>query len=135
MGVGAKLSSRSGARAWYPSGPRLDGKRSSDENYISEPTKAVDLNPQPDNYLINDVLELHGYLIVKLTYPNCTNYEGKKILVFKDTTAIDLLKQKLIDPHFFNDKKFRSPIARFVPTDEGWSMAIIFVEGMKKAAL
>lgn len=29
-------------------------------------------------------------------------------------------------------KKFKSPIARFVPTDEGWDMAITFVEAMYK---
>ena len=53
--------------------------------------------------------------------------KGKKILVFENITMIDLVNQKLIDPHFFPAKsKYKSPIARFEPTDRGWNMAIEF---------
>ena len=80
-------------------------------------------NPDPNNFKVMQVEEIGQFLIMKIVYPDCTNYEGQKILVFKGVKIIDLLNQRLIDPHFFQDKKCASPIARFVPTIEGWNMA------------
>jgi hypothetical protein len=62
-------------------------------------------------------------LIVFINYPDCKNYEGNKILLYEDTTLYDLYEQGSIDPHFSDNKDFRSPIARFEPTDRGWDMA------------
>ena len=84
-------------------------------------------NPKPDNYKIVKYEQIKDYLIVKIKYLDCTNYEGLKILVFKSTIE-KLLKQKLIDPHFSENKKFISPIARFEPTKEGWNNSIKFVK-------
>jgi hypothetical protein len=88
-------------------------------------------NPNPSNYKILQALQVDGFLILKIHYPDCTNFEGQKILVFQDTTAVDLLNQRVIDPHFSQDKKNKSPIARFVPTDDGWGMAQAFVGAMR----
>jgi hypothetical protein len=91
-------------------------------------------NPDPNNYQLVKAEEKNGYLVVMIKYPDCTNYEGNKILVFKNLTLLQLVNQKLIDPHFFPaDKKFQSPVARFVPTDEGWNMALALVEVLAKA--
>jgi len=124
-------------RAYYPSGPWIDGIRppeavvSRDEPRTKpSPTKPEPPNPDPLNYRVEQA-EQHGeYLLVKIHYPDCTNYEGNKILVFKGVTPIDLLKQRAIDPHFFQHKDVASPVARFVPTDEGWAMAWKFVKAM-----
>lgn len=83
-------------------------------------------NPRPDNYKILDYIEIQEYLVIKIQYLDCINYEGIKILLFK-CKLNDLKKQKLIDPHFSNNKKFISPIARFEPTIDGYRNAIKYV--------
>lgn len=50
----------------------------------------------------------------------------KKRLVFENCTLEDLMEQKLIDPHFSENKNFHSPIARFEPTEKGWENAVKF---------
>lgn len=72
------------------------------------------------------------FLIVKIHYPNCTNFEGNKILVFRDCTLQDLEEQVAIDPHFSDSKKYHHPIARFVPTEAGLRMAERFVRAMER---
>jgi hypothetical protein len=80
-------------------------------------------SPNPNNYDIIGHLESNGWLLIKIKYLDCTNYEGMKILLFKDVTVMDLLKQKSIDPHFSENKKYKSPFARFEPTESGWFAA------------
>jgi hypothetical protein len=91
-----------------------------EETYNSPKYKG---NPDPANYKIINHKQINEYLIVQLNYPNCTNFEGEKILVFKDVTFEQLKKQKLIDPHFSNNENYFHPIARFIPTEDGWHMA------------
>jgi len=85
-------------------------------------------NPDPDNYKIIRTHKRGNLLILKIKYLDCTNYEGEKILVFANTSLDKLLKQKRIDPHFCDSDKFISPIARFIPDEEGWNMAEKFAE-------
>lgn len=80
-------------------------------------------NPDSSRYRIDTFKKIDKFLIVWIVYPNCTNYEGQKILVYQNIEMRDLLNQKLVDPHFSNNTKYHSPIARFVPTNEGWEMA------------
>ena len=89
-------------------------------------------NPDPYNFVVQDAEQVGPWLVLKVKYPDCVNFEGVKILVFADTTPIDLLKQgKFLDPHFFeNQSKVRSPVARFVPTQHGWEMAVRFARMM-----
>lgn len=121
-------------RAYYPSGPWINGIRPPDYNSSSseKPKKKKRKlpNPDPGNYKIVQVQEIEQFLVIRLNYPDCTNYEGNKILVFRDVTLVDLMNQRLIDPHFFQDSKYKSPIARFVPTEEGWKMAQAFCKMM-----
>ena len=65
-----------------------------------------------------------------INYPDCINYEGNKILVFEGINYIKLYSQGSIDPHFSNNENFHSPIARFEPTDKGWSMAVKLCENL-----
>lgn len=77
-----------------------------------------DPNPKPDNYQIIQSWKIGKFTIIQLKYPDCTNYEGIKILVFK-ASLLDIINQKKIDPHFSDNKTYISPIARFAPTHTG----------------
>lgn len=85
-------------------------------------------NPDPSNYEVRRYKSLNGHLLIEINYPDCTNYEGNKILLYKNTTLVDLMNQKHLDPHFSENKKFKSPFARFEPTPAGWRIGL---EGLK----
>ena len=86
-------------------------------------------NPDPQEFTITSV-EQHGYyLICRVTYQDCTNYEGRKILVFRGVTEQQLRQSKELDPHFCGDGHV-SPVARFVPTPEGLRMARTLVKAL-----
>jgi hypothetical protein len=118
MGLRIGLSSNKECRAYYPSGPKIGVTTKTPESKKKLP------NPDPNNCEIIQAQEVGKCLIIKINYPDCTTYEGNKILLFRDITLIDLVNQRYIDPHFFEDKNIKAPIARFVPTDEGWGMAV-----------
>lgn len=80
--------------------------------------------PNPKVFNFVDATQVGEYLVAKILYPNCTNYEGIKILLYK-TQLLDLVKQANIDPHFSNKKGYISPIARFEPTNDGWTMGLM----------
>ena len=93
-----------------------------------------DINPNPSNYIILDKIEYENKLtILKIQYPNCINFEGIKILVF-NKPLIDIINQKLIDPHFSDNNKYISPIARFEPTSYGWNTAKTLCEYLIKSS-
>jgi hypothetical protein len=77
-------------------------------------------NPDPSNYEIMASVQSDTYLLILIRYPDCKNYEGRKVLLYKGATVAKLKAQKLIDPHFSDNPKFLSPLARFAPTEEGW---------------
>jgi len=80
------------------------------------------INPDPKNFKILDIEEIGNYVIAKIRYPNCTNYEGNKILVFHGRSKTDILAMYTIDPHFC-DNCDNGLIARFAPTKAGWNLA------------
>ena len=80
-------------------------------------------NPDPKNFNIIEAYEGQAGTALRVEYPDCTNYEGVKILVFREVRLSRLRKRKTLDPHFC-DKGFHvSPFARFEPTDLGWEVA------------
>lgn len=83
-------------------------------------TPGVLPNPNPLRFSIKTGLMYGNYTLVKVNYPDCTNYEGNKILLYKGVDLKTLKKQKYLDPHFSNNENFFSPIARFEPTEFGW---------------
>lgn len=89
-------------------------------------------NPNPACYQILDHEMIGDWLLVKIKYPDCTNYEGNKILVYKNVGLGELEIQGLIDPHFSDRKDYRSPVARFEPTSQGWQMARKFAATMMR---
>lgn len=105
------------------------GSRSSYDRYTvpvrNTYTEPVLPNPNPTNYKIIRCIERSTGLLLELKYPDCTNYEGRKILLYaRGTKLLDIVNQGSIDPHFSNSKKFKSPIARFEPTTAGWQMGL-----------
>lgn len=88
-------------------------------------------NPDPTNWKRIRDLRIGRNLVIWLNYPDCKNYEGDKILVFEKCGWSDLVKQKKIDPHFSTNKNFKSPIARFEPSERGWDWAVNFATTIK----
>lgn len=109
------------------------GRSRSTYERCDKPSKQTNpRNPDPHKYEIIDSISINNFLIVIIKYPNCTNYEGKKILVYRNCTIEQLKNQaEGIDPHFCRKKYPKSPIARFEPTKEGAKMAVFFVQNYK----
>ena len=86
-------------------------------------------NPDPSNFKILWSKQIGEFCILHVNYPDSTNYEGTKILVYRADLR-EILKQKTLDPHFSESEQFLSPIARFVPTQEGSELSQRFCEAM-----
>lgn len=81
-------------------------------------------NPDPKNFRIIKAYEGVSGVALRVEYPDCTNYEGVKILLFREVSLKRLLKRKTLDPHFCDKGFHKSPFARFEPTDFGWNIAV-----------
>ena len=79
-------------------------------------------NPDPKNFEVINTLEDGDFLLVKIKYPDCTNYEGMKILLYFGVPLEKFRRLKKIDPHFCLE--CISPVARFEPTNNGWDLAL-----------
>lgn len=79
-------------------------------------------NPDPRNFELLQVVQVDDFVIALVSYPDCKNYEGEKILVFEDTTKERIQAALELDPHFCDDNHL-SPVARFKPTKAGWNRA------------
>lgn len=92
----------------------------------SSPYAEQNSNPDPSNYKILDYCVIKNNLLLVIKYPNCTNYEGLKLLLYKNINSIKLLlnlTDNKLDPHFFESTI--SPFARFKPDAEGVAAAKI----------
>lgn len=89
--------------------------RSSGSSWVSNP-----LNPNPSNFRILDLDLVGKYIIATVYYPNCTNYEGRKVIVFKNMSTSDIRNLRSLDPHFLENGNI---VARFAPTSEGYALA------------
>ena len=107
-------------------GLSLMGRGSFGDSYKTEPR-----NPNPALFKL---LQVEGFMgaeggvpvtVAQIKYPNCTNYEGNKVLVFRGLTPKQVRGFIKIDPHFTESSKV---FARFAPTDLGWDMAIKFAQ-------
>lgn len=87
------------------------------------PQKPLAPNPDPANFTIEKTWNCGRILVALLKYPDSTNFEGKKIMVYADLKDSELRSMARIDPHFHNVNRRFSPIARFVPTGFGLEAA------------
>lgn len=115
-----------GLRVYKPSNSQIDMGNS---KRCPNTEKEVDSpNPNPTNYQIIKSEQVGHALIVMIQYPDCTNYEGKKICVFRCTLE-ELMNQKAIDPHFSdNNDDQHYPYARLKPTKYGWELAFLIAD-------
>ena len=97
------------------------------ENY--KKLEPDNVNPDPKKFRIISTFEVERFLLARVVYPNCTNYEGEKLIVFKDLQKKHLMEMNVLDPHFFPDNNI---IARFKPDDEGFRLACKFLESMAR---
>jgi hypothetical protein len=87
-------------------------------------------NPNPRRFAIKAATQIGRYVVAKIHYPDCTNYGGDKVCVFRDATAGQIESLSVIDPHFFEGDRPDVPVARFKPDDDGLRMAVTFCEMM-----
>jgi hypothetical protein len=85
-------------------------------------------DPDPELFKICEIEQRGDFVIAKIRYPNCTNFDGLKVLVWRNRTVEEIKKMVLIDPHFLEEDL--SLIARFMPMT-GMKMARKFVESMR----
>lgn len=92
--------------------------------------KEVYYSPSPalENYTIVNHQQFGQNLVVKIKYKDVPNYEGNKIMVYRNCDIEALKEQKLIDPHFSENEEKHSPFARFEPTLHGWKIACIVAQ-------
>jgi hypothetical protein len=100
---------------------------SSYDNYGGNTPIVQPPNPDPAKFKILWKKQYGELCILHVKYEGCTSFEGTKILVYKALLK-DVLNQETLDPHFSESEKFLSPIARFVPTQEGSEMSQRFCE-------
>jgi hypothetical protein len=93
------------------------GSRSVHDGYVAN----SDIEPNPRLFNIIKWKSRGNFSLVKINYPNCTNYEGMKICLYNYHIS-KVLETKLLDPHF--SEKGISPFARFEPTTEGWNAGL-----------
>lgn len=86
-----------------------------------EELKVSKYDPNPSSFIIKRHIEQYGHTIIWINYPNCKNYEGDKIILFKNTTFQQIEALTEIDPHFTELDTIK-PFARFEPTKEGWKI-------------
>lgn len=84
--------------------------------------------PNPKIFQIVELKEFGCFVIGKIKYPDCLNFEGTKILIWKDTNIESIRNLDVIDPHFSNS--VLSPFVRFKPTQGGYNAAMEFVRTM-----
>jgi len=87
----------------------------------------VNSTPDPTRFTLVKQRIVNGYPILWVHYSDVENYEGNKILMYEKNFDLRRLKNR-IDPHFF--ELGDSPIARFVPTEEGYNMAITIAKNL-----
>lgn len=93
---------------------------SSGESYTTDSR-----NPNPLNYEIQWCLAQGDFLLARVKYFGCTNYEGDKLLLFFEMTEKELRALRELDPHFTEKSKL---IGRFKPDAGGEALAMWLIK-------
>ncbi|USN13938.1 hypothetical protein PAPPERLAPAPP_02650 [Brevundimonas phage vB_BpoS-Papperlapapp] len=83
-------------------------------------------NPVATNFRLIQQLRVGAFVLVEVQYPDASNYEGRKIMLFQADCfeAVVARNRGVVDPHFSESVDFLSPIARFRPNAAGWAMGL-----------
>lgn len=79
-------------------------------------------DPDPFRFMVLKSFSEGGFTLAEILYHGCTNYEGKKVLLFRKDIG-SLVTLDSLDPHFLEDDA-NGLLARFVPTAEGWELGL-----------
>ena len=95
----------------------------------AEERPSLPVEPKPHKFSIIKIEQIKNNVVALIHYDGCTNYEGRKVLVYSGI-GLDVVKTaKSLDPHFCKYCKL-SPFARFEPTMRGWLMALSVAESL-----
>lgn len=94
--------------------------------------------PDAERFEVVEVEPVGSHLVMKIKYPSCAAcaYEGEKVMVFLNTTLVQAIRWRKIDPHFreglaFSVTEAPSPAARFPGSHDGWVDATAWARGHK----
>lgn len=76
-------------------------------------------NPDPHNFVLKRVYEIGDVTVAYVDYPNCTTFDGRKLLVFDGHCKALLKVARVLDPHFLPNNKL---VARLRPDEAGLRM-------------
>lgn len=114
---------------------RDEAERLQRENQVLT-RKLESRTPDKEKFEIVDIERVGPHVVLKVLYPNCAkcSYEGNKVMVFLNVTEVDMVRWRVIDPHFRNPavaikREAPSPAARFPASKEGWADAIAYANG------
>lgn len=128
MGVGVAGYKSGSSHVCYDSGPDVKKDMQTKIDAVrAELAAARRINPDPDNWELLEDKQYGLFIALKVRYPNCTNREGVKVMVYRATLS-QLVRQKSLDPHFGDKEGYHYPIARFEPNDNGWKNALDFAK-------
>lgn len=89
-------------------------------------------NPNPHRFAPIRAEQVGPCAVALVHYPDCTNYEGHKILLFAYVEVYRALCARgVLDPHFTAESW--SPVARFEPTERGWALAIATAKSLAES--
>lgn len=96
--------------------------------------------PDAKHYEVVGVVEVSSHLVMKVLFPNCSHcsFEGSKVIVWLNTTPLQALMWKQIDPHFRDKKAATNPLhapgpdARFPASPDGWIDAVEYAKSKVK---
>ncbi len=75
--------------------------------------------PDPARYTVVLVEHYKNATLIVADYAGCTNYEGRKIMVYQG----NVIPSGTLDPHF--SEHGIAPVARFSPSEQGLRLARI----------
>lgn len=96
-------------------------------------SKTTAPNPDPKNFKIEAVSvakNKRSIVVVEATFPGCTTFGGKKIMVYEATLARFALPVRELDPHFTESDP--TLLARFPANDQGLQDALDYAEMKSK---
>lgn len=122
MGMGFPFGSARRSRGGYEEPTR-----------VVEPIEPPDAprkgDPVPARFHIQRVFAANGHVAAEIVWPDASNFEGRKIAIYRCDLP-ELAAAKSLDPHFSEKRGPLVPIARFEPTEYGWSMAVEIVKSI-----
>ena len=118
--MGLRIFGRISGDNYKTSGRKRFSAHVEEKNTNNDYSYLQPLEPHPEVFKVLELIKGSNYLYIVVQYPHCTNFEGKKVILMKDTEPNEILYTKILDPHFYIENKI---IARFRPDEEGKKLA------------